>query len=81
MKTQLLPVDGSGRPLPSSGGGGRLLSADISMGAANGAAAVALVQRAIAWVPPLRPLCLVLKVGLGGGIAGCPVPAMHDQCA
>ncbi len=82
VKTQLLPVDASGRPLPSAGGGGgggggRLLSADISMGAANGAAAVALVQRAVAWVPPLRPLCLVLKVGLSVMMTNCSIAAVH----
>jgi hypothetical protein len=31
------------------------------MGAANGAAAVALMQRAVTALPPLRPLCLLLK--------------------
>ncbi|GFR51554.1 hypothetical protein Agub_g13973, partial [Astrephomene gubernaculifera] len=58
VKTFLLSVDSAGRPM---GRGSAQMAADISIGAANGAAAVALVQRAVAWLPPLRPLCLVVK--------------------
>ncbi len=38
--------------------------ADISLGAANGAAAVDYVRRQVVSVPPLRPLCLVVKAFL-----------------
>lgn len=37
------------------------LPIDISIGVANGAAAVRMVQQAVVDLPPLRPLCLVLK--------------------
>ena len=51
--------------LGSPGGGSSLayppLAADISIGVANGAAAVAMVRRAVIDLPPLRPLCLALK--------------------
>lgn len=60
VKTELLPLDENGRPLGNRSGG-RRLSADISIGAANGVAGVALVQRAVALLPSLRPLCLVVK--------------------
>lgn len=38
--------------------------ADISLGASNGAAAVDFVRRQVVAVPPLRPLCLVIKAFL-----------------
>ncbi|KAG1663570.1 hypothetical protein FOA52_013190 [Chlamydomonas sp. UWO 241] len=41
--------------------GAQPMPADISIGVANGAAAVSLVRRAVLALPPLRPLCLVLK--------------------
>ncbi|GAB4814301.1 hypothetical protein N2152v2_001347 [Parachlorella kessleri] len=40
------------------------LMADISLGATNGAAAVDFVRRQVVAVPPLRPLCLVVKAFL-----------------
>jgi DNA polymerase sigma len=40
------------------------LAADISMGAENGAQAVDFVRRQVLAVPPLRPLCLVIKAFL-----------------
>lgn len=66
IKTELLLSGPSGRGPPTR------LPADISIGAANGAAAVALVQRAVAALPALRPLCLVAKVGWwrGWGFVG-----------
>ncbi|KXZ49555.1 hypothetical protein GPECTOR_20g409 [Gonium pectorale] len=96
VKTQLQPPDqGDGRPADRggrAGGGGWRLAADISIGAANGVAAVALVQRAIAALPPLRPLCLVVKAllkeaGLNevftGGVSSYALVNMliaHLQC-
>ena len=50
-----------GKGKGGKGGGGGGLPADISLGVANGAAAVGLVRRAVQAVPPLRPLCLAVK--------------------
>lgn len=56
----------SGQPGHRSTTSGRKFSfaADISMGVANGVAAVYLVRRMVELMPPLRPLVLVLKACL-----------------
>jgi hypothetical protein len=48
---------------------------DISMGVTNGAAAVNMVRRAVLDLPPLLPLCLVIKALLkeAGKIRGTPL--------
>jgi DNA polymerase sigma len=51
IKTTIVGLGPGSVPLP----------ADISIGVANGAAAVAMVRRAVLDLPPLRPLCLTLK--------------------
>ena len=58
------PRSGRGRGSGGSSGSGPVLLADISMGTANGLAAVSLVQQCVLRLPPLRPLCLVLKAML-----------------
>ncbi|KAK9832493.1 hypothetical protein WJX81_001948 [Elliptochloris bilobata] len=44
-----------------AGSAGRTVAVDISLGVANGAAAVGFMSRAVAAVPGLRPLVLVVK--------------------
>ncbi|GIL59507.1 hypothetical protein Vafri_14274 [Volvox africanus] len=58
VKTVLLPLDESERPMQN---GGLHLAMDISVGAETGLTGVAMLQRAVAMLPPLRPLCLVVK--------------------
>ncbi|GLI71495.1 hypothetical protein VaNZ11_016710 [Volvox africanus] len=58
VKAVLLPLDENDRPMQN---GGLHLAMDISMGAETGLTGVAMVQRAVALLPPLRPLCLVVK--------------------
>ncbi|GAX75766.1 hypothetical protein CEUSTIGMA_g3209.t1 [Chlamydomonas eustigma] len=65
---------------------------DISMGVANGATAVSMVRRAVLDLPPLLPLCLVIKALLresrlnevySGGLSSYSIVNMiiaHLQC-
>eukprot|EP00798_Chlamydomonas_sp_ICE-L_P023080 gene23080-30272_t len=54
-------IPGAKVPLVKITVGSPSLQVDISVGVANGASAVGLIQRAATLMPPLRPLCLVLK--------------------
>ncbi len=87
IKCRLAGARGGGG---GGGGGGRSVAVDISLGVANGAAAVAWVAGAAAAVPALRPLVLVVKALLKqwrlnevfkGGLSSCapvcrrPLPA------
>ena len=71
---------------------GSSIPADISIGVANGASAVAMVRHAVMLLPPLRPLVLVLKALLretklnevfSGGLSSYSLVNMviaHLQC-
>ena len=71
---------------------GTSIPADISIGVANGAAAVSMVRHAVMLLPPLRPLVLVLKALLretklnevfSGGLSSYSLVNMviaHLQC-
>lgn len=51
----------------AGGAGGRAVAVDISLGVANGAAAVGYLSRAVAAVPGLRPLVRLMHgLGVGG---------------
>jgi len=77
IKCRLAGARGGGG---GGGSGGRSVAVDISLGVANGAAAVAWVAGAAAAVPALRPLVLVVKALLKqwrlnevfkGGLSSC----------